>query len=47
MVSSSRKVSLETLAVDDGDIDKERLLKAAEIACIKDYVMAFAFEVQH
>ena len=28
------------LAVDDGDIDKERLLKAAEIACIKDYVMA-------
>lgn len=27
-------------AVDDGDIDKERLLKAAEIACIKDYVMA-------
>lgn len=28
------------IAVDDGDIDKERLLKAAEIACIKDYVMA-------
>ncbi|RHK12361.1 peptidase domain-containing ABC transporter [Segatella copri] len=27
------------IAVDDGDIDKERLLKAAEIACIKDYVM--------
>ena len=26
------------IAVDDGDIDKERLLKAAE--CIKDYVMA-------
>ena len=23
-----------------GDIDKERLLKAAEIACIKEYVMA-------
>ena len=28
------------IAVDDGDIDKERLMKAAEIACIKDYVMA-------
>ncbi len=28
------------IAVDDGNIDKERLLKAAEIACIKDYVMA-------
>lgn len=28
------------IAVDDGDIDKERLLEAAEIACIKDYVMA-------
>ena len=28
------------IAVDDGDIDKERLLKAAEIACIKGYVMA-------
>lgn len=28
------------IAVDDGDIDKERLLKAAEIACIKDYVKA-------
>ena len=28
------------IAVDDGSIDKERLLKAAEIACIKDYVMA-------
>ena len=28
------------IAVDDGDIDKERLLKAAEIACVKDYVMA-------
>ena len=28
------------IAVDDGDIDKEWLLKAAEIACIKDYVMA-------
>ena len=28
------------IAVDDGDIDKEQLLKAAEIACIKDYVMA-------
>ena len=28
------------IVVDDGDIDKERLLKATEIACIKDYVMA-------
>ena len=28
------------IAVDDGDIDKERLQKAAEISCIKDYVMA-------
>ena len=28
------------IAVDEGDIDKERLLKAAEIACIKDYIMA-------
>lgn len=27
------------IAVDDGDICKERLLKAAEIACINDYVM--------
>ena len=28
------------IAVGDGDIDKERLLKAAEIACIKDYIMS-------
>jgi ATP-binding cassette subfamily B protein len=28
------------IAVDDGDIDKERLLKAAQIACIHDYVMS-------
>ncbi|MCO6024458.1 peptidase domain-containing ABC transporter [Prevotella cerevisiae] len=27
------------IAVDDADIDKGRLLKAAEIACIKDYIM--------
>ncbi|EGQ14497.1 peptidase domain-containing ABC transporter [Prevotella nigrescens] len=27
------------IAVDDGEIDKERLRKAAEIACIHDYVM--------
>ena len=28
------------IAVDDGDIDKERLLKAAQIACIHDYIMS-------
>lgn len=28
------------IAVDDDDIDKERLLKAARIACIHDYVMS-------
>ena len=28
------------IAVDDGEIDQERLVQAAEIACIKDYVMA-------
>ncbi len=28
------------IAVDDGEIDQERLMQAAEIACIKDYVMA-------
>ncbi len=28
------------IAVDDGDIDKERLLEAAQIACIHDYVMS-------
>ena len=28
------------IAVDDGAVDRERLLKAAEIACIKEYVMA-------
>ena len=28
------------IAVDDGDIDKDRLLKAARIACIHDYVMS-------
>ena len=27
------------IAVDDGEIDKQRLQKAAEIACIHDYVM--------
>ena len=27
------------IAVDDGEIDKERLQRAAEIACIHDYVM--------
>ena len=28
------------IAVDDGEIDEERLMRAAEIACIKDYVMS-------
>ena len=28
------------IAVDDGDIDKERLLKSARIACIHDYIMS-------
>ncbi len=28
------------IAVDDEEIDKDRLLKAAEIACIKEYVMS-------
>lgn len=28
------------IAVDDNDIDKERMVKAAETACIKDYVMS-------
>lgn len=28
------------IAVDDGDIDTERMIKAAEIACIKDTVMS-------
>ena len=28
------------IAVDDGEIDKERLMKAAEIANVKDFVMA-------
>lgn len=28
------------IAVDDEDIDKERLMSAAEIACIKEYVMS-------
>lgn len=28
------------IAVDDGEIDEERLMQAADIACIKDYVMA-------
>lgn len=28
------------IAVDDGEIDEGRLLKAAEIACVKDYVMS-------
>ena len=32
------------IAVDDEEIDKERLLKAAEIACIKDYIMSLPLE---
>ena len=28
------------IAVDDAEIDEDRLMRAAEIACIKDYVMA-------
>ncbi len=28
------------IAVDDGKVDEERLMQAAEIACIKDYIMA-------
>ncbi len=28
------------IAVDDGDIDFERLTRAAEIACIKDYILS-------
>lgn len=27
------------IAVDDGEIDTERMMQAAEIACIKDYIM--------
>ena len=30
---------VRNIAVDDGEIDKERLQRAAEIACIHDYVM--------
>lgn len=32
------------IAVDDGDIDKERLVKAAEIANIKEYIMNLALK---
>lgn len=32
------------IAVGDGDIDKERLMKAAELACIKDYVMSLPLQ---
>ena len=28
------------IAVDDADIDEEKLIKASEIACIKDYIMS-------
>ena len=28
------------IAVDDEEIDKDRLLKASEIACVKDYIMS-------
>ena len=28
------------IAVDDGDIDKERMVNAAETACIKDYIIS-------
>lgn len=28
------------IAVDDSDIDKERMVNAAETACIKDYIMS-------
>lgn len=28
------------IAVDDGEIDMERMMQAAEIACIKDYIMS-------
>lgn len=28
------------IAVDDGEIDKERMVQAAKIACIDDYVMS-------
>lgn len=28
------------IAIDDNDIDKERMVKAAEIACIKNYIMS-------
>ena len=33
------------IAVDDGEIDKERLLRAMEIACIKDYVMGLPLKL--
>lgn len=35
------------IAVDDGEIDRERLQKAAEIACIHDYVMGLPPKIQH
>lgn len=33
------------IAIDDGEIDKERLLHAMEIACIKDYVMGLPLKL--
>ena len=32
------------IAVDDGEIEQERLLKASEIACIKEYIMSLPLE---
>lgn len=35
------------IAVDDGDIDGERLLRAVEIANIKEFIMSLPMRVQH
>ncbi len=32
------------IAIDDGEIDNERLLQAAEIACIKDFIMSLPLQ---
>ena len=34
------------IAVDDSDIDTERMAKAAETACIKDYIMSPKHQIE-
>ena len=38
--SNGSKQIARNIAVDDGEIDERRMIQAAEVACIKDYILS-------